>query len=345
METPKPIDLRSDTVTRPGPEMRRAMAEAEVGDDVFGDDPTVQRLQERVAKLLGKQAALFVPSGTQANQIALLVHARPGDQVLVGEGAHLMAYESGAASAIAGVQLEVLGTGGMFDAADVEEAVNALDTQLPPTRLVCVEDTHNRAGGRVWPIERVRAVCAAARAQKLLLHLDGARLLNAAVASGASAKEIAAPFDTVSMCLSKGLGAPVGSLLAGTADMIARAQRYRRMLGGGMRQAGVLAAAGLWALEHNVERLAEDHANARRFAELLRGTPGLVVDDVIDTNIVMIDVVPPAPPLGMVFGQAYMAGVLLTPVGSKRLRAVTHLDVDRAACERAAEILIAAARG
>ena len=239
--------------------MREAMARAEVGDDVFGDDPTVLELQRRVARLLGKQAALFVPSGTQANQIALLLHARAGDEVLVGEGAHQMVYEAGAGGAIAGVQFAVLGAGGMFDAADVEEAIKPLDSQLPPARLVSVEDTHNRSGGRVWPLERLRAVAEAAKSVGLALHLDGARLLNAAVASGVPAKDRAAPFDTVSLCLSKGLGAPVGSLLAGSAELIERAHRYRRMLGGGMRQVGILAAAGLYALEHNVERLAEDH--------------------------------------------------------------------------------------
>jgi threonine aldolase len=340
-----PIDLRSDTVTRPGEAMRQAMASAEVGDDVLGDDPTVHRLQERVAKLLGKQAALFVPSGTQANQIALLVHARPGDEVLVGEGAHQMCYESGAAGAIAGVQFTVLGKGGLFDAADVEEAVSPLDSQFAPTRLVSVEDTHNRGGGRVWPLARMHAVCATARSRGLALHLDGARLLNAAVASGVPASERAAPFDTVSLCLSKGLGAPVGSLLAGSAELVARAHRFRRMLGGAMRQAGVLAAAGLYALEHNVERLTEDHANARRFADIVRGQPGVSVDDTIETNIVMIDLAPPAPSLPEVFARAYAGGLLLTPMGPRRLRAVTHLDVDRDACERAGRILLEALRG
>ena len=338
-----PTDLRSDTVTRPSKGMREAMARAEVGDDVFGDDPTVLELQRRVARLLGKQAALFVPSGTMANQIAILLHARAGDQVLVGEGAHQMVYEAGAGGAIAGVQFAVLGAGGMFDAADIEEAIEPLDSQLPPARLVSVEDTHNRSGGRVWPLERLRAVAEAAKSVGLALHLDGARLLNAAVASGAAAKDRAAPFDTVSLCLSKGLGAPVGSLLAGSEELITRAHRYRRMLGGGMRQVGILAAAGLYALEHNVERLAEDHENARRFAEIVRGRPGLGVSDDIETNIVMIDLEPPARSLPEVFGRLYAEGVLLTPVGKKRLRAVTHLDVDRGACERAAEILVAAA--
>ena len=339
-----PIDLRSDTVTRAGAGMRAAMASAVVGDDVLGDDPTVSLLQERVARLLGKQAALFVPSGTQANQIALLVHARPGDEVLIGEGAHQMCFESGAAGAIAGVQFSVLGAGGLFDAADVHRAVNPLDSQYAPTRLVSVEDTHNRSGGRVWPLDRLLGVCAAARSHGMALHLDGARLLNAAAASGTQAKERAAPFDTVSMCLSKGLGAPVGSLIAGSHELIGRAQRFRRMLGGGMRQAGFLAAAGLYALEHNVERLAEDHANARRFAEMLRGEPGVTVADTIETNIVMVDLAPPARSVPEVFGRLFERGLLLTPMGPQRLRAVTHLDVDRAACERAAEILLEAVR-
>jgi len=340
-----PIDLRSDTVTRPSAAMREAMARAIVGDDVLGDDPTVSLLQDRVARLLGKQAALFVPSGTQANQIALLVHARPGDEVLVGEGAHLMSLESGAAGAIAGVQLAVLGKGGLFEGADVEHAVHPLDSQYAPTRLVCVEDTHNKAGGRVWPLERLREVSAAARSHGLALHLDGARLLNAAVASGTSAKDRAAPFDTVSMCLSKGLGAPVGSLLAGSAELIGRAHRFRRMLGGGMRQAGVLAAAGLHALEHNVERLAEDHANARRIAEAVRGQPGVTIAEPVETNIVRLDLAPPARSAPEVFARAFERGLLLTPMGAGCLRAVTHLDVDRATCERAGEILLEALRG
>ncbi len=340
-----PIDLRSDTVTRPSRAMREAMAEAEVGDDTLGDDPTVPRLQERVAKLLGKQAALFVPSGTQANQIALLVHTRPGDEVLVGEGAHIAHNESGAAGAISGVQFKELGEGGLYDASDVERAMNPLDSQFAPTRLVAVEDTHNGGGGRVWPLEQLRAVCAAARGRGVALHLDCARLLNAAVASGTTAKERAAPFDTVSLCLSKGLGAPIGSLIAGSSELIARAHRFRRMLGGGMRQAGVLAAAGLYALDHNVERLAEDHANARRFADGIRGRPGVHVADVIESNIVMIDLAPPAPSASEVFGNCFLRGLLLSPAGLTRLRAVTHLDVDRAACERAAEVFLEALGG
>ena len=266
------IDLRSDTVTRPGAAMRAAMAAAPVGDDVFGDDPTVNALQERAAALLGKEAALFVPSGTAANQIALLVHCRPGDEVLLGDGAHQMCFEAGGGGALAGVQFQVLGVsrGGLFDAAELEAEVKPDNVHYPPSRLVSVEDTHNRAGGKVWPMERLRAVTAVARRRGLALHLDGARLMNAVIESGVPASERAADFDTVSLCFSKGLGAPVGSVLAGSRELMVRAHRYRKMLGGGMRQAGVLAAAGLYALEHHIDRLAEDHKNAQRLARSAR---------------------------------------------------------------------------
>ncbi len=342
------IDLRSDTVTRPTAAMREAMARAPVGDDVFGDDPTVNRLQEVAAARLGKEAALYVPSGTQSNQIALLVHCRPGDDVLVSAGAHQMCFESGAGGAIAGVQFTAL-DGGMFPGAfgpdDVLAAVKPADNpHYPPTRLVSIEDTHNRAGGRVWPLERIDRVAEAARSRGLALHLDGARLWNAEAQSGVAAARIAAPFDTVSVCLSKGLGAPVGSLLAGTRDLIRRAHRYRKMLGGGMRQAGVLAAAGLHALEHHVARLAEDHANARLLAELTAEAPHVAVE-VPETNIVMIDVLPSSP-IGAdaLVARAREHGVLVGTMGADRVRAVTHLDVDGAACERAAEVLVAILR-
>jgi threonine aldolase len=316
------IDLRSDTVTRPTPAMRRAIAEAEVGDDVHGEDPTVRRLEDLAAERLGKEAALFVPSGTMANLLAVRAQTQPGDLVLAAEGAHVLLYESGGAAAVAGVQIRTLGSGGLFEPADVHAAITPDDAHFAPTRLVCVENTHNRGGGRVFPLKLLREVAAAARQHGLRLHLDGARLFNAEVASGVPAASWAEPFDTVSFCLSKGLGAPVGSLVCGDLATLRRIHRLRKMLGGGMRQAGVLAAAGLFALEHHVERLAEDHANASRLATGLEKL-GLEVDPRPETNLVFFRV---SDPLG--FLRATRArGVLIDPVEEGRFRAVTHLDV------------------
>jgi threonine aldolase len=339
------VDLRSDTVTRPSPGMRAAMAAAEVGDAVLGDDPTVKRLEERAAELLGQEAALYVPSGTMANQISLKVHCEPGDDVLACEGAHLMWYESGAAGAIAGVQVRSLGRAGRFSGADVDAAYWAAVPTIPATRLVCVENTHNRSGGVVWTRAQVDDVVATARRLGTRLHLDGARLLNAATALGESAQALASGFDTVSMCFSKGLGAPVGSVIAGSKANIARALRFRRMMGGGMRQAGVLAAAALWALDHNVARLADDHANARWLAERLAPVPGLVVDPAPPSNIVMVDLGPGLPAARELSARLGARGVLCLPFAERRVRLVTHLDVDRAGCERAAAELVAVLRG
>src|SRR4051812_33109830 len=273
------VDLRSDTVTKPSPAMREAMAKAVVGDDVYGEDPTVNELQERTAALLGKEAALYVPSGTMANQIALSIHTRPGDEVLVSHGAHCMVFESGAAGALSGIQFGVIGDKrGQFTAADVVAAISPDNHHFAPTTLVAVENTHNRGGGSIFPQRQIVEIAELTKQRGLALHLDGARIWNAHVATGTSLKELAAPFDTVSVCLSKGLGAPVGSLMAGSKELVHRAHRRRKMLGGGMRQAGILAAGGLWALEHNIKRLADDHANARRFAEPLARTPGVVLD-------------------------------------------------------------------
>ena len=345
MAAPTPVDLRSDTVTRPSPGMRAAMAAAEVGDAVLGDDPTVLKLQERAAELLGKEAALYVPSGTMANQIALKVHCEPGDDVLACEGAHLMWYESGAAGAIAGVQIRSIGRAGRFSAADVAAAYVEAQPTIPATRLVCVENTHNRSGGVVWPRANVDEVVATARKLDMRLHLDGARLLNATTVLGVPPNVLAGGFDTVSMCFSKGLGAPVGSVLAGSRALMARALRFRRMFGGGMRQSGILAAAALYALDHNVSRLAEDHANARWLAERLAPLPGLVVDAAPPSNIVMVDLAPELPPARDLSGRLAAGGVLCSVFGPRRLRFVTHLDVDRAACERAVEALTSIVRG
>jgi threonine aldolase len=333
------IDLRSDTVTRPSPAMRRAMAEAEVGDDVYGEDPTVNRLQARVAELLGVEAALFVPSGSMANQIAIKVHTQPGDDVLTGRGAHNFLFESGAAGAVSGVQLTLLGEDGRFTAAEVEAAYKPDNHHYAPTRLVSVENTHNTGGGLVWDPAEVRAVVDTARRLGLATHLDGARLWNAAVASAQSERALAAGFDTVSVCLSKGLGAPVGSLLCGRADLVHKAHRVRKLLGGGMRQAGILAAAGLHALEHNRGRLGEDHANARTLARALSGLRGLRVDEArVHTNIIMVDLDPALGRAEEFAARAAAKRLLFHAMGPFRIRLVTHLDVDRSACERAAAI-------
>jgi threonine aldolase len=329
------VELRSDTFTRPTPAMRAAMAAAEVGDDVWGEDPTVRALEERAAEILGKELSLFVPSGTMANQIALLVHCRPGDEVIVARGAHNRAFESGAGAAWAGVQFAEVGAeDGTFTATDVGAAALPLDRNLPRTRLVCVENTHNRGGGRVWPRALVTDVAAAARARGLALHLDGARLWNAAVACGTPERDLAAPFDTVGACFSKGLGAPVGSVLAGSRQAIAEARRFRKMLGGGMRQAGVLCAAALHALAHHRARLADDHARARRLAEGLALIPGIKAwPERVETNIVIFEVA--ALPAAELSARLAAAGVRIAPIAPARLRAVTHLDVDEVGIDRA----------
>jgi threonine aldolase len=339
------VDLRSDTFTRPTPAMRTAIASAEVGDDVWGDDPTAAALEAKAAALLGKEAALFVPSGTMANQIALLLHCRPGDEVIVGRGAHMRLYESGAGAAWAGVQFaEVGGADGTFTGDDVEAAALPADRNLPRTRLVAVENTHNRGGGRVWPRGQLDDVAARARARGLALHLDGARIWNAAVATGVPERDLTSPFDTVSACFSKGLGAPVGSVIAGARDDVERARRFRKMLGGGMRQVGILCAAALYALDHHRARLADDHANARRLAAGLAGIPGVSLDaDAIDTNIVIFEVT--GVPSAEVARRTEVSGVRLHAIAPTRLRAVTHLDVDAVGIDRAIAAVRAALAG
>ena len=332
------IDLRSDTVTRPTPAMRRAMAEAEVGDDVYGEDPTVRALEERVAGLLGTEAALFVPTGTMANQIALRAHTRPGDLVMIGKDAHCWLHESGALAALAGAQTLALPGDGRFTADAVRAAYVPDDPYRALHRVVAVENTHNMGGGAVWDRGELARVVEATHALGLIAHLDGARLWNAAVATGASEAELARGFDSISVCLSKGLGAPVGSLLASNRAAIAQARRLRKMLGGGMRQVGVLAAAGLWALEHNVARLAEDHENARLLASRLARCALLEVREP-ETNIVMIDLGVGAPDAEALASRARAEGVLVSAFGPRRLRAVTHLDVGGGDVARAAETL------
>ena len=263
-ETSQLIDLRSDTVTKPTPAMREAMARAEVGDDVFGDDPTVKALESRTAELLGKEAALFVPSGTMANQLAIRSHTEPGDEILVEANAHIYYYEGGAPAAMSGVMCRCInGQRGIFTGADVEASLRPADQHFPRTRLVCLENTHNRGGGKIWSIGQVQEVAAGVRKHGLQLHLDGARLWNASVAAGIPERDYATYFDTISVCFSKGLGAPVGSALVGPKAFIERARRFRKMFGGGMRQAGIIAAGALFALDNHRARLAEDHANAK----------------------------------------------------------------------------------
>lgn len=318
------IDLRSDTVTRPSAAMRDAMAAAEVGDDVYGEDPTVNALQEAAARRVGKEAALFVPSGTMANQAAIRVLTAHGDLMLASEGAHVLRYESGAAAALSGVQIATIGHAGAFTADDVRRALTPPDHHHPPCTLIAVENTHNASGGRVFPWDVLQGVVALARERGLRLHLDGARLFNAEIASGIPAARWAEPFDTVSFCFSKGLGAPVGSVVCGSAAMVDRLHRVRKMLGGGMRQAGILAAAALYALQHNVARLADDHANAVRLARGL-GELGLAVEPVPETNIVLFR----GPKRPEFAARLRDAGVLVNPVSPDRFRAVTHLDVSR----------------
>jgi threonine aldolase len=339
------IDLRSDTVTRPSEAMRRAMAEAPVGDDQFGEDASVNRLQERVAELLGKEAALFVPTGTMANQLALKLFTQPGDDVVVCRDCHAVWNEAGAGAANAGVQFTEIGAHGSFSASELVAALKPREHLLyPPTTLVEVENTHNRAGGAVFPPDELRAVGEAAREAGVASYLDGARLLNAAVARGDDPAALAAPFGLVSIALSKGLGCPAGSVLAGTAEDIRRLVRYRRMLGGAMRQSGILAAAGIHALEHNVERLAEDHANARLIGQRLTIERNVEIDlERLETNIVVFDLHAGAIDASTLAQRVGEREVLVFAIGPRSVRAVTHLDVDRAQCELAAEILAEAA--
>ena len=326
-ETSQLIDLRSDTVTKPTAAMREAMVRAEVGDDVFGDDPTVKALESQTAELLGKEAALFVPSGTMANQLAIRSHTEPGDEILVEANAHIYYYEGGGPAALSGVMCRCINwQRGLFTGADVEAALRPADPHFPRTRLVCLENTHNRGGGKIWSIGQVQEVAAAARKHGLQLHLDGARLWNASVAAGIPERDYAAYFDTVSVCFSKGLGAPVGSALAGPKAFIERARRFRKMFGGGMRQAGIIAAGALFALANHRARLAEDHANAKALASGLAAVNGLEAAPAeVETNMVRFRV--RALPAQQLVHRLRAQGVLLLAVGPDTIRAVTSLMV------------------
>ncbi|MFG0260274.1 MAG: threonine aldolase family protein [Phycisphaerales bacterium JB041] len=333
-----PIDLRSDTVTRPTDTMRRAIAAAEVGDDMFGDDPTVTRLEARVCEITGMEAAVFVPSGTMANQIAIRSQTEPGDEVICHPDSHIVHYETGGPAALSGVTTRfAAGPRGTFTADTVRSLVRPDDQHFGVSRLVSVENTHNRGGGRVWPIEQLHAVLHTAHDLGLRAHVDGARLWNASVASGRSIREILGPADSVSVCFSKGLGAPIGSAFASDAPTVKRARRFRKMFGGAMRQAGVLAAAALYAVEHHLDRLAEDHANARLLAERLAEISGVTSSPAdVETNLVYFD-------LSEALGSAHAVcralaaeGVLVLAESPRTIRAVTNLEVSRADIDSAA---------
>lgn len=336
------IDLRSDTVTQPSTEMRAAMAAAPVGDDQFGEDPTINVLQERMATLLGKEAALWLPTGTMANQVALRVLTQPGDDVIVSKESHVVWHETGAAAANSGVQFTAIGDQGIFTASEFALAVKPRDhIILPPTTLVAIENTHNRAGGVIFPQDEIERIGSVAREHGLSAYLDGARLWNAEAASGRSVRELAVPFDLVSVAFSKGLGAPGGSVLAGPRDLVRRCVRYRRMSGGAMRQVGSFAAAALYALDHNIERLVEDHSHARLVAERLSASRKFVIDPTtVHTNILVFGLSADAPDAAAVVARARERGVLMFAFGPRTIRLVTHLDVTREMCLHAAEALL-----
>lgn len=339
------IDFRSDTLTCPTPAMRAAMATAEVGDDVYGEDPTVDALEQRVADLLGKEAALFVPSGTMANQLALRTHTEPGDEILAEAQAHVVHVERGAPAALSGLTIRTLpSVNGVFDADDLRRVIRQPSRFMPagifpPTKLLCIENTHNFGGGSVWPLSTLAAVTDLAHAEGLKVHLDGARLWNAAVASGHTEAQLAAGADSVGVCFSKGLGAPVGSALAGEAAFIARARRFRGMFGGAMRQAGIIAAGALFALDHHRARLAEDHARARAFADGLAGLPGVDLDPTaVATNIVVFRLAGGRPAASFVEA-CWERDLRMLPAGPDRVRAVFHLDLPEDAVPRALDIV------
>ena len=341
-----PYDFRSDTVTKPTEEMCRAMVTAELGDDVLDDDPTVKRLEKRCAEMLGKEAALFVPSGTMANLLAIFLHCRPGDELLCEEHSHIYSYEQGGYAQINGVCAKPLpGNRGVFDAETLVKAIHEPNLHFPNPKAVFLENTHNRGGGSIWQFETLKDVCQTANQHGLTLHLDGARLMNAVIATGRSAREWTEPFDTVSLCFSKGLGAPVGSVLAGTADWIYLAKRRRKVLGGGMRQSGILAAAALYALDHHIERLADDHRNAQMLADHIREMPQELIRlkyELTETNMVFFEITKPQLTARQCCEELARHNILMLPVGQTQttVRAVTHLNVDATAVENAIETII-----
>jgi threonine aldolase len=333
------IDLRSDTVTRPTPEMRKAMLEAPVGDDVFGEDPTANALQEKAAALLGKEAALFVASGTMGNQLSIKAHTQPGDDVIIEAGGHAMNFEGGSSAVLSSVQFSTIpGNRGVFDADQVEAAIRVEDVHYPVSRLVIIENTHNRGGGTVFPLKNILRIREVATRRGLRMHMDGARLWNACVASGISPQEYAAPFDSVSVCLSKGLGCPVGSLVAGSKDFIKRVHRFRKLVGGGMRQIGFLAAAGIYALDHHIDRMEEDHRKAKKLAQGFAGIKNLLIHpEEVETNILFFDVSPAERTAQEVAAALREKGVRVHPTAKTRIRCVAHLDVSSDDIDRALE--------
>ena len=324
------IDLRSDTITQPTPAMRQAMAIAEVGDDVFGDDPTVNALESYTAQLLGKEAAVYMPSGTMTNQVALRLHTEPGDEIILESEAHIYYYEGGAPAALSGVMCRLIkGDKGVFSAGDLQKVLRPSDPHFPKTRLVCLENTHNRSGGRVFPLAEIEAIAQVCQAHDLKLHLDGARFWNACIATGVSEADYAKPFDTVSVCFSKGLGAPVGSALAGSAAQMQRARRFRKMFGGGMRQVGIIAAGALYALRHQRSRLQADHDNAQILAKGLQQVAGIQINpEEVQTNIVVFHT--PGISAAAVAQELTERGVGVLAIGAESLRAVTNLMVTEA---------------
>lgn len=334
-------DFRSDTLTKPTYEMRQAMMEAEVGDDVFGEDPTINRLQEMISELTGKEAALFVASGTQGNEVCISAHTEPGKEIIVGKESHIFNYECGGPSLLSGVQMyPVNDNNGTVSLDQIKAAVRHVDVHYPQTNLICLENTHNRAGGVILPLENIKEISEFARSINLKIHLDGARLWNASVATGISLKEYCQYFDSVSLCFSKGLGAPVGSIVVGEKDFIHRVHYYRKVFGGGMRQAGILAAACIHSVENHFERLKEDHQRAKRFAEAISEIPAIKVDlETIQTNIVIFDVDKP----GFVAEEFLITlqknGVLMLEIDPNRIRAVTHLDLIDEDLEKAIDVL------
>jgi threonine aldolase len=341
------IDLRSDTVTKPTPEMRKAMFEAEVGDDVFGEDPTVNALQEKAAHLLGKEAALFVASGTMANQLSIKAHTQPGDEVIIEAGAHAMNFEGGAGAVLSSVQFfGIPGNRGIIDAAQVESAIRVDDVHFPVSRLVVIENTHNRGGGTVFPLSKIQQIRGLATQRGLRMHMDGARLWNASVGAKIAPAEYAAPFDSVSVCLSKGLGCPVGSLVVGSKDFIKRVHRFRKMVGGGMRQAGFLAAAGIYALDHHIDRLEEDHRKAQKMAQGLANIKNVLIHPVeVETNILFFDVSRAERTAQEVTAACKGKGLLVHPTSKTRIRCVTHLDVSFAEIDQALKVIAGVMKG